>query len=109
MSQPAKEWAAIAGAFSDGQTFTVVEAAEVIRPHVNPMVALRKSQIGRKTEGRATSWETYETRRLDDVTAGLRIIARMVIYNRLGRNGCRPLVERVGDGRYRLTERQVAV
>lgn len=102
MTEKAGLWAATAAAFSDGRTFTTAEAAEVLRPHINPMVALRKVQTRRRTEGRVTSWETYETRRLDDVTVGLRCIASELVSNRTGKNGCSPLVVRVGPGQYRL-------
>ena len=106
---PAKEWDSIRAAFADGRTFTIADAGEAIRPVVNPMVAARKAAMHRRSASERLTTTSYESRSLDDVTAGLRAITRTLIGNRLGLQGCRPLVERVGRGLYRLHPRATEV
>ena len=99
-------WKAIAEQFSDGQTFSTADAAEALRPHVNPMVAIRAAERfrARNRSGIKPKMgpEYGRARSNNDITQGLRCMAGQMLDNRLGRRGARALVHRVSRGRYQI-------
>ena len=76
------------------EPFTVPEFVEVLRPYVNPMEAARRSDRLRVPDRP----QAYESRRKDDVAAGMAHMARQMLSNRT-KSGA---VERLGGGVYRL-------
>jgi len=102
MSPATEQWGRISAAFADGRTFTTSDAAEVIRPVVNPMVAVRTAMKQRRSPEERLTTISYRSRTRDDVSAGLHCIAGTLISNRRGYRGNRPLVKMVGLGQYVL-------
>jgi hypothetical protein len=96
-------WGRWDGVFTDAyhrfgsDEFTVSEFMEVLRPHVNPMEAAREADRVRVSHRP----DVYETRRKDDVTVGLRVMAQRMLRNRL-RSGS---VKSVDRGVFKLSER----
>lgn len=99
-----ERWAAASHAFGADE-FTSADLADAFRPLINPMVAARKAiakreQMAKKRGEPVYAPEVYDSRRKDDVEAGLRIIACSALNNWI-RQG---LVEPVARGVYRLVD-----
>lgn len=105
-SHPA--WIAVSGQLGDRE-FTVAELAALMRPHINPSMAIRRAEQRRRWQ--RERWrkehlhlhpapeEYMAVRRWgDDVEVGLRLIARSLLEQR-----CRSRkVIKVGRGKYRI-------
>jgi hypothetical protein len=76
------------------EPFTVLELVDVLRPYVNPMEAARKADRLRVP----AKPPEYETRRKDEVSVGLSLMARQMLTNRVRSGG----VESLGGGVYRF-------
>lgn len=77
------------------EPFTTAEFVEVLRPHVNPMEAARKSDLIRVPH----KPDRYESRRKDEVSVGLTKMAAEMLYNRR-KSG---KVVLLGDGVFRFS------
>ena len=84
-------------------SFTAADFAEVIRPHVNPMEAVRVAERRREYKRQGLRPDEYGYgRRKDDVTVGLKWMATYILNNKRRY----PTVEHVERGVYRFVDPQ---